>query len=34
MDALDITVLTEEECIATTDDVRMDADIIGDTTSE
>ena len=34
MDTLDITVLTEEECIATPDDVRMDADIIGDTTSE
>lgn len=34
MDALDTTVLTEEECIATPDNAMTDGDIIDDTTSE
>ena len=34
MDALDVTMLTEEECIATPDSVVTDADIIDDSTSE
>ena len=34
MDALDVTMLTEEECIATPDNVVTDADIIDDSTSE
>ncbi len=34
MDALDVTMLTEEECIATPDNAVTDADIINDSTSE
>lgn len=34
MDALDVTMLTEEECIATPDSAVTDADIIDDSTSE
>lgn len=34
MDALDVTMLTEEECIATPDNAVADADIIVDSTSE
>lgn len=34
MDALDVTMLTEEECIATPDSAVSDADIIDDSTSE